>query len=102
MSNRSAAASPATASEERWKIASRYAVRATPQTSHARLTQARLEAPPRDLLGGLDHLAELALEVGDLVAQPRGELELQLGGGGLHLVGEVLDELSEVGAGHAG
>jgi hypothetical protein len=38
MSNRSVAVSPATASEERWKIARMYAARATPQTTHARLT----------------------------------------------------------------
>ena len=39
MSKRWAAVSPATASEERWKIASRYAARATAQMVHARLTE---------------------------------------------------------------
>src|SRR3954452_1216016 len=40
MWNRSAAVSPATARLERWKIARRYAARATPHTAHARLTAA--------------------------------------------------------------
>src|SRR5690348_8134095 len=41
MWKRSAAASPATARLERWKIARRYAARATPHTIHARLTARR-------------------------------------------------------------
>src|SRR3954454_12628507 len=42
MWNRSAAARPATARLERWKIASRYAARATPHTTHARCTLSTL------------------------------------------------------------
>src|SRR5690349_21299789 len=48
------------------------------------------------------HLAELLLEVTDLVAEAGGDLELQVGGSLLHLVGEGLDELGEVGGRDAG
>ena len=46
MSNRSAAVSPATARLERWKMARMYAARATPHTTHARLTQRRYACDP--------------------------------------------------------
>ena len=51
---------------------------------------------------GGPHAAQLLLQLADLVAQPGGELELQLGGGRVHLVGELLDQVGEVGRGHAG
>ena len=47
------------------------------------------------------HLAQLLLEIGELVAEPRGELELELRGRGVHLVGEPGDELGEVRRGRA-
>src|SRR5215831_6426910 len=47
--------------------------------------------------GGL-HAAQFVLELLDLVPQPRRDLELQLGGGGVHLVGELLDERHQVAA----
>ena len=52
-------------------------------------------SPPR-----LPHPAQLALEVGDLVAVAGRELERQLGGGGVHRVGEVVDQRGEVGRRH--
>src|SRR5260370_14064746 len=45
--------------------------------------------------GGL-HAAQLVLELLDLVADPRGDLDLQLGRGGVHLVGELGDEGHQV------
>src|SRR6516165_3069067 len=45
--------------------------------------------------GGL-HAAQLVLQFLDLVAQPRGQLELQLRSGGVHLVGELGDEADQV------
>jgi hypothetical protein len=52
---------------------------------------------PRGLAcAGLDHLAQLLLQLRDLVTQPGSELELQLGRRGVHLLGELLDEVGEV------
>src|SRR5215831_9728750 len=60
--------------------------------------------------GGL-HAAQFVLELLDLVPQPRRDLELKLGGGDVHLLGELLDERHQVaarrsrgrpGVGHAG
>src|ERR1700759_2058993 len=48
--------------------------------------------------GGL-HAAELVFELADLVAEADGDLELELGGGRVHLLGELLDQLDEVVAG---
>ena len=45
---------------------------------------------------GGPHGAQLLLEVLDLVAQPGGELEVEVLGGGVHLLGELVDELDEV------
>src|SRR3954454_20800450 len=42
------------------------------------------------------HGAELLLELADLVAEPGGELELQLGSRGMHLVLQLLDEQREI------
>jgi hypothetical protein len=42
------------------------------------------------------HGSQLFLEFVDLVTQPRGELEVQLGGCVVHLVLQLLDEQSEV------
>ena len=44
---------------------------------------------------GLEHAAQLLLEVSDLIAQPRCNLELQLAGGGSHLLAELFDEVGE-------
>ena len=43
------------------------------------------------------HPSELLLELGDLVAEPGRELELQLGGGRPHLVVELLDQVGQRG-----
>ena len=45
---------------------------------------------------GCVHPAELLLQLGDLVAQPGGQLELQLGRRRVHLVGELLDQVGQV------
>src|SRR3954447_6901503 len=45
--------------------------------------------------GGI-HGAELFLEFADLVAEPRRELELQLGSRGVHLVLKLLDEQRQI------
>jgi hypothetical protein len=39
-------------------------------------------------------------QVGDLVAEPGRQLELQVTGGGHHLCGEVLDQVGQFGARH--
>jgi hypothetical protein len=44
-------------------------------------------------------LAEFPLEVLDLVAQPGGQLEVELFGSMVHLTGEFMDELSQLGRG---
>src|SRR5690349_7282867 len=42
------------------------------------------------------HLAQFLLQVGYLIAETGRELELELGGGRLHLVGELADEVSQL------
>jgi hypothetical protein len=49
---------------------------------------------------GQVHAAELLLEIGDLVAQPGSQLELQLAGRCHHLAGELLNQISELSARH--
>ena len=51
--------------------------------------------------GGV-HAAELGLELADLVAEAGGQLELQLRGGGVHLLGQLGDQPDELAAGRAG
>src|SRR4051794_2096760 len=48
------------------------------------------------------HSAQFLLEHGDLVADPRGQLELQLPSGPEHLVVEILDQRRQLGPRHAG
>src|SRR5688572_8843874 len=48
------------------------------------------------------HAAQLLLQLLDLVAQPCRQLELQVAGRVVHLVGQLLDEIGELGARHAG
>src|SRR5690606_17171357 len=48
---------------------------------------------------GLLHVAEFALELLDLVAEAGGELELEVGGGLVHLLGHLLDEALQLLAG---
>src|SRR5699024_10994183 len=55
-------------------------------------------APVRSARRGR-HLPQLLLQVRDLVAQPPRQLEVQVGRGLVHLLGEVLDELGELGRG---
>src|SRR5581483_11585400 len=62
------------------------------------LNAARAAATSRQT-GGV-HPPQLLLEVGDLVPQPRGQLELQVTRRVEHLIGELLDEIGELGAGH--
>ena len=50
--------------------------------------------------GGV-HAAQLVLEVADLVAEAGRDLELQLGGGRVHLLGELGDQPDELAAGGA-
>src|SRR5690606_21778970 len=57
--------------------------------------------PPASADAGGVHAAQLLLQVGDLVAEPGGELELQVAGRGEHLVGQLLDEVGQFGARHA-
>jgi hypothetical protein len=45
---------------------------------------------------GLDHLPQLPLEVGNLIAQPGGKLELQIGRGGVHLGGQLLHQVRKI------
>lgn len=42
---------------------------------------------------GKVHATEFLFELGDLVAQPGGQLELQFAGSAHHLVGELLDQI---------
>ena len=49
--------------------------------------------------GGV-HAAQFLLQVGDLVADPGRQLELQVARGGHHLRGQVLDQVGELGARH--
>src|SRR5690348_9631208 len=57
--------------------------------------------PPRSADPGGVHPAELLLELADLVAEPRRQLEVQLPGGLVHLVLQLLDELGQLGPRHA-
>ena len=50
--------------------------------------------------GGV-HAAQFVLEVPDLVAEPGRDFELQLGGGRVHLLGELGDQPDELAAGGA-
>jgi hypothetical protein len=51
---------------------------------------------------GFLHRAELLLELVDLVAKSGRELELQLGGRGMHLILQLLDQQRQLGLGHPG
>ena len=42
------------------------------------------------------HAAELVLEIPDLVAEAGRDLELELGGGGVHLLGQLADQRAGV------
>src|SRR5579875_1943658 len=42
------------------------------------------------------HAAQLVLEILDLISQPCGHLELQLGSGGMHLVGQLGDQRQQI------
>src|SRR5690348_15463950 len=42
------------------------------------------------------HSPQLVLEVLDLIPDPGGHLELQLGRGGMHLIGELTDQRDQV------
>src|SRR5580693_3713600 len=50
--------------------------------------------------GGV-HAAELLLELSDFVAEAGGNLEMELGGGGVHLIGQLGDQADELLAGDA-
>src|ERR1700749_710201 len=56
----------------------------------------------RSLQTGGVHSAQLFLQIGDLVAEPGGQLELQVTSGRHHLRGEVLDQVGQLGTRHAG
>ena len=45
---------------------------------------------------GLDHLPQLPLEICNLVAQPGGKFELQIGRGGVHLGGQLLHQVGKI------
>ena len=47
------------------------------------------------------HAAKLVLELADLIADPRGKLELKLRCRGMHLLGELGDQRCQVGASRA-
>src|SRR5215831_8222815 len=74
----------------------RRARRSWPQASEQPGTPA---ASPLDA-GGL-HAAEFVFEVLDLIPDSGGDLELQLGRGGMHLVGELPDQRDQVAPGLA-
>ena len=54
------------------------------------------------LFGGLDHLPQLLLQIRDLVAHPGGDLEVELGRRLVHLLGEFLDQIGQLGGRHVG
>src|SRR5699024_2501680 len=79
-----------------------YSLSPAHQYKHAGATAGlidRRRARPRGCSGvaGLLHLPQLLFEVGELIAQARGEFELQFGGGRMHLGGQRFDELGEIG-----
>src|SRR5215468_5996178 len=51
---------------------------------------------PRSFHAGEVHAAQLLLQLGDLVAQPGGDLELQLAGRAQHLFVQLLDEIGQL------
>ena len=66
-------------------------------------------SPPREestapdrLPRRLQHLAELPLQVGDLVADARRHLELQLACRRVHLLGQFRDQVGKLGGRHRG
>src|SRR5580693_3357799 len=65
-----------------------------PDTYHARVRTRGSDA-------GRLHAPQLVLELTDLVPQPGRHLELQLGRGHVHLLGELLDQLDQVVASRA-
>src|SRR5258708_1480584 len=69
-----------------------------PRPSHHNPSPRAPRQPRSRLYPSRLHSPELTLEVLDLVADPGGDLELQLSGGHVHLLGELLDERDEVAA----
>src|SRR5665647_1141105 len=63
--------------------------------------KSRAERQPASGRGG-SHLPQLLLEVAELIAQPGGQLEVQVGCRLVHLDGELLDEVGKIGGGHLG
>src|SRR4051794_25064791 len=74
-------------------IADRLSVAAHATAAAAR----RGRSPPHS--GGV-HAAQFALELADLVAQPRRDLELQFAGRVQHLLVELLDQVGQLGTRH--
>src|SRR5699024_10616369 len=79
-----------------------YSLSPAHQYKHAGATAGlidRRRTRPRGCSGvaGLLHLPQLLFEVGELIAQARGEFELQFGGRRMHLGGQRFDELGEIG-----
>src|ERR1017187_7274686 len=72
----------------------RHGLAASPATRAPQSPTTRDEARPSDS-GGL-HAAQFVFQVLDLVADPGGYLELQLGSGGVHLLAELLDQSDQV------
>ncbi len=54
------------------------------------------------LLVGFRHLTEFFFEVSDLVAQTSCKLELELFGGGVHLLAQLANEIGEILRGQSG
>src|ERR1700676_3642728 len=56
---------------------------------------------PERLDAGRLHTAELLLELADFVTEAGGDFEMKLGGGGVHLLGQLGDQADELLAGDA-
>ena len=67
----------------------------------SQLAQRAAQAAPDALDSGSLHSPEFVLEVLDLVPDPGGDLELQLGGGRVHLLGQLTDQRDQVTTGLA-
>ena len=67
----------------------------------SQLVQRTAQAAPDALDSGSLHSPEFVLKVLDLVPDPGGDLELQLGGGRVHLLGQLTDQRDQVTTGLA-
>src|SRR5580765_404353 len=74
--------------------------RASPRAGSVAVTSTTVTRPAESADTGRIHTPQFLLQVGYLVPQPGGQLELEIASRGEHLVGQLLDQIGQLGPGH--